>query len=337
MRQYCIPILFSSLVVLSLGAAACGSASTPTTVPTQPQPTPVSQESTPRPTDTAAPEPTAEALALTDGRGQEVRFARPPERIVSIAPSNVELLFAIGAGDLLVGRDELTDYPPEALEIENIGTPYGQLNTEAVVALEPDLVLAADINPPEQIAAVEDLGIPVFVVPNPIVFQDLYDNITALGELTGHAQEATELNAVLSDRVARVVDVLGDAEPVAVYYEIDGTDPTAPWTTGGGTFQDYLITQAGGDNIAADLDMWQTISLEEIVTRDPQVIVFEVGPFIPTTAESLGERPGWSGIAAVQNGRIYGIDTNLTGRPGPRLVDGLEELAEMLHPELFGD
>jgi iron complex transport system substrate-binding protein len=337
MRQYCIPILFSSLLVLSLGVASCGSASTPATVPTEPQLRTASDEPETLPTDTTVPEPTAEVLALTDGRGEEVRLEGPPGRIVSIAPSNVELLFAIGAGDLLVGRDELTDYPPEALEIENIGTPYGQLNTEAVVALEPDLVLAADINPPEQVAAVEDLGIPVFVVPNPLVFQDLYDNITALGKLTGHAQKAAELNASLSDRVERIVDALAEAEPVSVYYEIDGTDPTAPWTTGGGTFQDYLITQAGGDNIAADLDMWQTISLEEIVTRDPQVIVFEVGPFIPTTADSLGERAGWSDIAAVQNGRIYGVDTNLTGRPGPRLVDGLEKLAEMLHPELFAD
>lgn len=335
LRRRGFPILIGAVLVLTIGATGCGSAPTPTAVPTAAAAATATQASAPTEMDTPTAEPAAKALVLVDGRGQELSFSAPPKRIVSIAPSNVELLYAIGAGDLLVGRDELTDYPPEALAVESIGTPYGELNSEAVVALEPDLVLAADINPPEQVAAVENLGLPVFVVPNPLDFEGLYANISTLGELTGHSQEADELDAALAERVGRVLGGIEGAGPVSVYYEIDGTDPTAPWTTGAGTFQHYLITLAGGDNIAADLDMWQTISVEEIVTRDPEVIVFEQGVWIPTTPDSLGERPGWSDIAAVQSGRIYGIDTNLTGRPGPRLVDGLEVLAEILHPELF--
>jgi iron complex transport system substrate-binding protein len=274
-------------------------------------------------------------MTFTDVRGHELQIAAPPGRIVSIAPSNVELLYAIGAGDLLAGRDDLSDYPPEASEIPSVGTPYGDLNLEALVALEPDLVLAAEINPPEQVAGIRELDIPTFVVPNPVDFEHLFDIIALLGEMTARVEQAAALNEELSERVERVEQRVAGLNPVRSYYEIDGTDPTAPYTTGSGTFQHYMIQLAGGENIAADLDMWGTISAEEIVTRDPEVIVFEQAPWIPTTPETIGERPGWSEIAAVQQGRIEGIDTNLMARPGPRLVEGLEVLAGILHPAVI--
>jgi iron complex transport system substrate-binding protein len=122
-----------------------------------------------------------------------------------------------------------------------------------------------------------------------------------------------------------------------MFYEVDGSDPQAPWTTGSGTFQQLMFELVGGANIAADLEGWGQLSLEAIVVRDPQVIIFGAGPFVPTTVESLMARPGWERISAVEQGRVYPIDTDLVDVPGPRLVEGLELLARLLHPEAFSD
>ena len=280
-------------------------------------------------------EETRELLALVDGFDREFTLEVPVERIVSLAPSNVEVLFAIGAGDLVVGRDDTTDFPEEALEIESIGSTWGELNTEVITAMEPDVVLGAGLTSPEQISQLEELGIPVFVLENPSDFEGLYDNLEIAGKLTGHEAEAQALIVSLDERVEAVEQKMEGAEPVTVFYEVDGTDPAAPWTAGAGTFHDYVITQTGGENIAADIEYYNTLSAEEIIAADPDVIVFAEGPWVPTTAESIGERPGWDVLSAVTNGQVYGIDTNWFDRPGPRLVNALETMAEYLHPEVF--
>ncbi len=278
---------------------------------------------------------TTEPIKITDGMDREVSLAGPARRIVSLAPSNVEILFAIGAGSQLVGRDDFSDFPPEATSVESVGNTFVDLNTEAIVALEPDLVLAAGINSPEQIRAVENLGIPIFQVPNPLDFEGLFTNLEELGRLTGHESEAAALAEALRARVEAVIEITTGTEPVKVYYEVDGTDPTAPWTTGAGTFQDVLITLAGGENIAADIEGWGQLNLEELITRNPDVMIFEQGVWVPTTVDNVVERTGWGDISAVVNGTIVGIDTNWIGRPGPRLVDALEAIAKSLHPDLF--
>jgi len=201
--------------------------------------------------------------------------------------------------------------------------------------MEPDVVLGAGLTSPEQISQLEELGIPVFVLENPSDFEGLYDNLEIAGKLTGHEAEAQALIVSLDERVEAVEQKMEGAEPVTVFYEVDGTDPAAPWTAGAGTFHDYVITQTGGENIAADIEYYNTLSAEEIIAADPDVIVFAEGPWVPTTAESIGERPGWDVLSAVTNGQVYGIDTNWFDRPGPRLVNALETMAEYLHPEVF--
>ena len=328
-------LIFTIITVMIIGlvVAACGGSSAPADEPVE------SSIPTLAPAEMQDPtvEPTEDIYPLTfvDGMGREVVLPGSAQRIVSIAPSNTEILFAIGAGDQIVGRDEVSDYPPEALAIASIGSTYGELNTEAILALEPDLVLAATITSPEQVQTLEVLGIPVFLLANPEDFSGLLENIKIVGILTGHETEAEALAAGLHERIEVVTQKAADAGLVSVFYEVDGTDPTAPWTTGAGTFQDVLIGLVGGENIAADIAGWGQMSLEEIVTRDPQVVIFGEGPWVPTTVESYSDRSGWGEIAAVVDGRVYGIDTNLVDRPGPRLVDALEEMALMIHPELF--
>lgn len=279
--------------------------------------------------DSAAP------ITLTDARGVEISFNGPPQRIISMAPSNTEMLFAIGAGSQLIGRDDVSDYPPEALEIESIGSTYGELNTEAILALNPDLILAADLTPPEQIETLENLDLVVFQVRNPAKFSDLFEILGDLGRMTGHTQEADTLAAQLRERTEKVSSTVADADRVPVFYEVDGSDPAAPWTTGSATFQDVLIQTAGGENVASALEGWGQLSIEEIVTRDPHVIFYAAGPWVPTTIESLSARAGWSDIRAVVDGNVVAIDTNWVDRPGPRLVDALEAMAKSIHPELF--
>ncbi len=316
--------------VLIIGACAPTSVAVPTVTPEPEVPTEEVVEATAT-EEPAGPEP----IVVADGLGREVILEEPAQRIVSMAPSNTEILFAIGAGSQVIGRDEISDYPEEALSITSIGSTYTALNTEAILALEPDLVLAATITTPEQVQTLEALEVPLYLLPNPMTFDELFDNLLAVGELTGRQEDAQQLVDELSARVDAVLEKTANADDVAAFYEVDGTDPTAPWTTGSGTFQDVLIEMAGGENVAADIAGWGQMSLEELVTRDPEVIIFGQGPWIPTTVESLSERAGWGDINAVQEGRVYGIDTNWVDRPGPRLVLALEHMAEAIHPELF--
>jgi iron complex transport system substrate-binding protein len=234
-----------------------------------------------------------------------------------------------------VGREEFSDYPAEALEVASVGSVYGELNTEAMVELEPDLVLMSELNNPEHVDVLEGLGLRVYYLPNPLSFEELYENMLTVGVLTGHLEEAEALVDSLRARVDSVVAAVEGAEPVRVYYEVDGTDSSAPWTTGSGTFQQVLIGMSEGVNIASDIEGWGTITLEELVNRDPEVMIFAAGPFVPTTVESVAERPGWGEISAVSEGRIYAIDTNWVDRPGPRLVDALEAMGAAIHPDRF--
>jgi iron complex transport system substrate-binding protein len=265
-----------------------------------------------------------------------VKLPKPAQRIVSIAPSNTEILFAVGAGKQVVGRDDLSDFPAEAKSVTSIGSTFKKLNTEAVVALKPDLVLAASLTAPEQVKSLEDLGITVYVLGNPKDLEGLYQNLITVGQLTGHEDDAKKLTESLKKRVSTVTDKTKSvtAKP-KVFYEIDGSDPLKPWTTGAGTFIDALITMAGGQNVGASLkDPFAQMSSEEVVKQNPDIILLGDAKF-GTTVESVGKRAGWNAIAAVKNNKVLPFDDDLASRPGPRLVDGLEALAKILQPDLF--
>jgi len=273
-------------------------------------------------------------LTLTDGLGRELTFETTPQRIISLAPSNTEILFAVGAGSQVVGRDEFSDYPEEASSIENIGGSFGEYNSEAIVALEPDLVLAAEINPPELVKQLEDLGLTVYYLKNPTTLEEMYVNLETVASLTGH--DATGLVDSLKARVAAVDEkIMPLSSRIPVFYEIDATDPAKPWTYGPGTFGDLLIDRAGGYNIGnIASDPYPQISIEQVVAANPSVIILGDSMW-GVTADSVKGRPGWETIPAIQSDQIFPFDDNLVSRPGPRLVDGLEQLAKLLRPGLF--
>jgi iron complex transport system substrate-binding protein len=287
-------------------------------------------------TEAAPTEAPAEPIYLitTDGLGREVTLSAPAQRVVSLAPSNTEILFAVGAGSQVVGRDEFSDYPAEAASIESVGGSMGEYSVEAIVALEPDLVLAAEINTPELVSQLEELGLTVFYVNNPATFEEMYGSLDNVAALTGH--DVTGLIDSLKARVAAVDEKIApiSARP-SVFYEIDASDPAKPWSYGPGTFGDLLITRAGGFNIGSEAaDAYPQLSLEQIVVANPSIII--LGDSIwGVTSESVLAREGWATIEAVKSNQIFPIDDNLISRPGPRLVDGLEALAKILHPGLF--
>lgn len=289
----------------------------------------------PASTETQAPTavPTPETVSVTDGLGRTVSLTGPAQRVVSLAPSNTEILFAVGAGEQVVGRDEFSDYPEEAKEIPSVGGSFGEYNAEAIVSLNPDLVLAAEINPPDLVQSLEELGLRVFYLSNPVDLEGMYENLNIVAALTGREDEAAALIESLKGRVAAVDQkVAGVQEKPLVFYELDSTDPNAPYTAGPGTFVDLLIQRAGGENVGSQLDgAWAQISSEELLVQDPDIILLGDALF-GVSVDSVKTRPGWDALTAVQNDRIYPFDDNLVSRPGPRLVDGLENLAEILHP-----
>lgn len=285
--------------------------------------------------ESVSTESSPEALTFTDDLGRKVTLDAPARRIVALAPSLTEFLFAVGAGSQVVGRDELVDFPAEALDVPSIGSAYGTLNTEAILALEPDLVLAAEINTPEQVNELEGLGLTIYYLANPLTFEELYEQVELMGRMTGHEAEAAALAESLSTRVEAVESAVADVtDKPTVFYEIDGTDPSKPWTTGPGTFMDTMISLAGGVNIGNVLsDAFAQMSVEEILAQDPDFILLGDTKY-GVTIESISERTGWADLTAVKEGRVFAFDDNLASRPGPRLVDGLEELLKILHPEL---
>ena len=291
----------------------------------------------PSATPSPTPEPSPAPLVLTDGLGREFNVSLPFQKIVSLAASNTEILFAIGAGSQVIARDAFSDYPEAALAVKDIGGGWGEIDTETLLALQPDLVLAAQINAPEQISALEQLGLHVFYLSNPTDLEGMFDNLRLVAGLTGHAAEAEQLITSLQARVQAVDEAIAPLSyRPTVFYELDGTDPSAPWTPGPGTFIDLLIQRAGGSNVGSTLESdWAQISIEALLTQNPEYILLGDALYGGVTPELVAARAGWDAISAVQNGNVYPFDDNLVSRPGPRNVEGLEAIARLLHPEAF--
>jgi len=272
---------------------------------------------------------------FTDDLGREISIEKVPQRIVSLAPSNTEILFALGLGDRVVGVTEFCDYPETALAKPKVGG-FSTVDVERVVALEPDLILATSIHESKAIPVLENLGLTVVALA-PETLDGVLGNIILVGEITGMSQEATQLVASLEERIKAITDRtknLLESQRPRVFY-ITWHKPLM--TPGSGTRHDDLIRKAGGTNIARDLTGYAGISLETVVEANPEVIIAGVGmgtgedlPFQFIATESR-----LKDTDARRNNRVYEIDVDLCGRPGPRIVDALEKFAEFIHPELF--
>lgn len=248
-----------------------------------------------------------------------------PERIVSISPTHTEMLFAIGAGDQVVAVDSLSNYPPEAAAVLTDLSAY-EPNVEAIAGYEPDLVVISDdfTGLTDQLAAV---GIPVWSGPAAADFDDVYEQIVDLGEVTGHVSEA---EALVAEMQARVDEILAGAptldEPLTYYHELDETY----YSVTSNTFIGHVYGLLGLRNIAdmaEDTTDYPQLSAEFIVSADPDLIFLACSVYCGTTPESVAARPGWESLTAVVNGHVIPMDDDIASRWGPRIVDYLEAVA----------
>lgn len=263
----------------------------------------------------------APALPATSG---------PPGRIVSLAPSVTEMLFAVGAGDQVVAVTRFCDHPTPARRLPKIGgiTPL-TIDLERIVSLRPELVLSSGDGQEGVLAGLARLGIPGRVLPAASL-AEVFDRLLEVGHLTGHADRARRLRDELERRVERVRRSVArrasSARPRVLFLLWD-----RPLTTTGRSFVSELIELAGGDNVFAELTLaFPEVSLEAVIVRDPQVIL--APDDVRLDLEALRRRPGWERISAVRAGRIYRVPGDAISRPGPRLVDALEILADLLAP-----
>jgi iron complex transport system substrate-binding protein len=275
------------------------------------------------------------ATTVEDDRGFELVLDQPAQKIISITPSMTEILYGVGAGDRLIGRDSNSIYPEAALEVVDLGGMWEGIPVEDILALEPDLILAGEIYSEEQVAELRDLGLNVYWQANPEDFEGLYQNIRDIAILTGTEEQAEELIGSLSGRVAALDEKLTAVEDAPlVFYELDASEPANPWTTGAGTFISYIISKAKATNLGDSLEgEWVQISSEELVAQNPDVILL-ADALYGVTVESVAERAGWSEIKAVDEGNVYPFDPFILSVPGPRLVEGFERIVDILYPEI---
>jgi len=270
----------------------------------------------------------------TDDMGRAVAIDQVPQRIVSFGPNITEILFALGLEEKVVGVSDYCDYPEAAKLKPKVGGAFNP-SLEKIVELEPDLVLTVK---QEQLnRELENLGV-TFMVLDPEDIDGIFKNIELVGKITGTKKRAEELIKDMKDSISQVIALMEDAPKVRVFFIVDATDLTLPWTAGTGSFIDALITMAGGENIAAKgQGAWVQFSLEQIVSSDPEVIIIQtMTGGIPTVSkEELEAHPAWGEMTAVKQGNICFINGDLVSRPGPRIVQGLEAMAKIIHPEPF--
>lgn len=280
-----------------------------------------------------------EVLTFIDDQGRTLVFEGHPNRVISMIPSATEIFFAIGAGEKVIGVDMNSDYPEEMTtkkdegRISEVGSFY-QPNYELLITLEPDLLVTTKFIDTEVLERMEELGLKVFLLETTSI-EDLYSDIEALGDIVGNDAEAAILIAGLrerSDAVAEKTATLSDSERPTTLFVI-WYSPL--WTQGQGTFIDDLIVKAGGKNIAGDIEGYGIIGLETVVSRDPHWILVGSSDVNTLSYQNLLEEPALSHLEAFKGDRILAFNEDLIKRPGPRMIDALEEMAAILHPEVF--
>ncbi len=274
----------------------------------------------------------AQAAEFRDALGRSVSLAAPPQRIIPLIPSLTEILYFLDLGDKVVGVTEFSAYPAEALKKPKVGS-YISLNIEKIVSLKPDLVIATvDGNQPGAIAMLEQAHIKVFVV-NPRNVQEVIETIVSLGQVCGVAAEAEQKAQSLSARLWQVQEKVKNRFTPLVFLQIN-LKPIM--SVNRNTFHHDLIRLAGGLNMTRDAPItYPVISLEEVITRKPEVILISSMERNGRFEEARQAWQRWSTIPAVKTGRIHLIDSDLIDRPSPRIVDSLEQIARLIHPECF--
>lgn len=283
---------------------------------------------------TPAPSPLTAAvgfpLEIVDDGGRRVTLPAPPRRIVSLSPAHTETLYALGAGDRLIAADTYSDFPAEARAKATLNC-WPRIPLEQVVALKPDLVLVLTQSG-EELRRLEAADIRVAQL-FPKTFADTLTGIKLIGRIVGAEPRAAEIVATMQQRVDEVQRKVRGRPRVRVLYELDATDVARPWVAGGGAIYNEVIRLAGGENVfASQQQPTLQVGTEQIIAADPEVILLGdmASPLQPQRPELVRERTGWTQLAAVKSGRVFGVKSERITRPAPRFVQGVEEVAKRL-------
>jgi iron complex transport system substrate-binding protein len=284
-----------------------------------------------QPDSTVQPERPTAKIEVTDLKGRQITLDKVPERIVSLSPANTEILFAVGAGDKVVGVTSFCDYPAETSNIEKIGGFEGA-NLELIKKVNPDVVLAGGYIQEDLIAGLEQLNIPV-VSTEATDFNSIFDSIALIGKVSGNEEKAQEVIKEMKDKIAEIQESVKDQTPKSVFYVV-WTDPLS--TAGSGTFINDIIKTAGGINVAEKVEYWAKYSPEELLKDNPDYLI---SAYYATnegiTVDFYKENPIFKNLDSVKNGKIYLMsDDNIVARPGPRMVMAIEEVARVLHGDV---
>lgn len=274
-------------------------------------------------------------VTIKDALGNKVVMKQKPEKIVSLMPSNTEIAYALGLGKEIVGVSDYDNYPKDTLKKEKIGGQ--QFNTEKIIGLKPNLVLAhassASIAK-DALQQLRDAGIPVLVVANAQNFEQVYNSIEMIGKATGETKKAEEVIKGMKDKLAAIkVKASSIKEKKKVYMEV----APAPdiYTTGKNTFMDEMLTTIHADNVANDQQGWMKVDQEAIIQKNPDIIITTYGYYVKNPTQQVLTRKGWENVNAVKNKQVIDINSDLVDRPGPRVVEGVEELAKAIYPDVF--
>jgi iron complex transport system substrate-binding protein len=269
--------------------------------------------------------------SFVDDLGRRIYLAKPPVRIVSLAPSVTETLFALGAGEQIVGVTQFCDYPAEAYAKPRVG--YARPNLESLLALQPDLVLAPrEFIQPDVLAKLEQLKVSVFVLEAKTI-EDIVTHISTIGRMLERTTVANELAARIRQQLADIKARTSTFPKRRVLYVLN-SEPLM--TVGEGSFIHHMIEAAGGANVAAHSSVpYPRLSMEEVLKQDPEILLFPVGKIETVSGEEQQTWRRWTTISAVKQDRFTGIPTDLVNRPGPRVIEGLDALARAIHPEAF--
>ncbi|QMT18198.1 ABC transporter substrate-binding protein [Planococcus maritimus] len=312
-------LLLSIPLALTLGACQDDSAEAPAT------------EETPEETatDTSGDTP----YTVTDDRGEDIEFEQAPETIVSLIPSNTEIVFALGAGEQLVGVTDFDNYPEAAQEIERVSDSV-EFNAEKIIQLDPDVVLAYSTGEaPPALSQLEDADIPVFVIQSATSFDEVYGDIEQIASVLAKEDQGAEVIEGIQTQIEDVQERLAAVdEQKEVYVEISPSPEI--YTTGKSTFMQEILDHANVTNVFEDLEGWPNISEEEVITRDPEIILTTVS-YVEDAVGDIEARDSWSAVEAIENGEVHFIDSDITSRPGPRIGEAVQLVAETVYPELM--
>lgn len=317
-------------VLLTIGLWGCSNQSLPAPEQSSPE---AKQEAPQQKSDEAASKQTAYPLTVKDATGKEITFDKAPERIVSTSPAETEILFALGLGEQIVGVSDFDDYPAEATQKPKVGGVL-KPNEEAILSQNPDLVIAG-ISLDKAVAEKLQSFDLLLYITRPDSMAEIMDSILQIGKITNKQEQAEAIVSQMKQDIQRVTEAVEDLKPEEmkkVYLEF------APgWTVGKGEFMDELITLAKGINIAADTSGWNQISEEKILLEDPDVILYAKDLVDHQTGKKLEDiivtRSGWENIKAIQQKQLFGMDEDAMSRPGPRITQGLIEVAKALYPD----